>query len=348
MYVVGSGIALLVVCAIFSLSAIAQTTEEFIEALSPESPQSEVRTRGLGGVQAKPSARQKAMHLKFDLNSADLTVSAKETLDQLGRALQAEELRKYAYRLEGHTCDRGSYALNNDLSKRRALAAQQYLVHKFRLPVEQLEVVWFGESQPAVPNNDESARRQNRRVMIVNTMKPLDLVAKVSSQVLQIRRLRDGQESLIADGEVMTASDRYALEFKTAKDRYVYIYQPDSLGKLTPIFPNVQLSSLNNPLQPNAFYRVPGPDQWFFLDENKGAEEILMMTCDRALNDPRATAKVMAGNMLASNVRGLGGIHRKKPKKAEAAATKKASSDEVVENAPEPEVSLIRRCFIHE
>jgi outer membrane protein OmpA-like peptidoglycan-associated protein len=49
------------------------------------------------------------------------------------------------------------------LSERRARAVQKYLVQK-GIADSRIEVKFFGESRPAVPNTNRETRRQNRRV----------------------------------------------------------------------------------------------------------------------------------------------------------------------------------------
>ncbi len=331
-------------------SAAATTTEEFIKALTPDESQPMMLTRGIGGIKNLPNQPQVAMYLQFDLDSAVLTAGAKETLNHLAEALQTDTLRQFIYRLEGHTCDRGTEAYNEALSERRARAVQHYLIETFTITEKQLEVAWFGESRPAVANTDEAAREQNRRVMIVNTMVPGKSLTIAETSRLQIRAVKEGREMLLEDGGTLSENDSYAVEFSTSDHRYVYLYQRDSAGKLTPIYPNPDVSELDNPLQQNTVYRMPGADAWFFLDEQKGEEEILMITSPQAIEDPVTIAVEVSAKALLASTRGLGGIHRPPPPAPPAA-----------ENAPQPEESpaeepaavetdfvVFRSFFIHE
>lgn len=355
-----SGMALWILAALFQIPAASQTVEEFEEALTPQFSDNAPPTRGLGGVQPKNSAPQKAMHLTFQLDSATLTESAKNVLDQLGQALQKEKLQGYVFRLEGHTCDLGSDSHNMVLSKERTFSVQRYLIENFDLSRNQLQVTWLGESQPVGPNTDEASREKNRRVVIINTLESLTQAESAKGSALQIRRLKDGQESLIADGERMNQNDSYAVEFKTASERYVYIYQKDGEGKLTPIFPNTQVMAMTNPLQSNAYYRMPGPDKWFFLDENKGTEEIFMIASENPLQDPvTAIRNIVTDKTYASNTRGLGGIHRKEAPVVPSKPTESAVYSKVMAGAQSahknisnsggnPEMRVVRRYFVHE
>lgn len=65
--------------------------------------------------------------------------------------------------ITGHTCDIGEENYNLGLSERRAKAVQKYLVDK-GIDQGRIDVKFFGESQPTVPNNSMENRRKNRRV----------------------------------------------------------------------------------------------------------------------------------------------------------------------------------------
>jgi outer membrane protein OmpA-like peptidoglycan-associated protein len=313
----------------------AQSVDEFAEALTPKS--STQKKRGVGGV----TPPQAALYLRFGLDSATLTPQAQATLQNLGRALAKETLRQYVYGLEGHTCDRGGNALNMDLSKRRAQAVKQYLVRTFNLSANQFRVAWFGATQPLGANTDEAARSKNRRVIIKNTLRNLGKAAPGKSAVLQIKRLRNGMEEPVKDGEIIRQDDQYAVEFQAGDDRYVYIFQVDATGKLTPIFPNSQIPSKTNPVTPGAFYRIPESGEWFFLDENKGREQIFLLAQKVPLSDPIAMAKdVITGNLSGSQNRGLGGIRKKQPAAAIQKSTPVVSS--------RSQIFVLKRYFIHQ
>lgn len=71
----------------------------------------------------------------------------------------------YHYRIEGHTDDRGSAALNNDLSQRRAKSVVAWLV-KHGMDRKRLEAAGFGAARPVASNDTEDDRQKNRRVEI--------------------------------------------------------------------------------------------------------------------------------------------------------------------------------------
>jgi outer membrane protein OmpA-like peptidoglycan-associated protein len=66
-------------------------------------------------------------------------------------------------RIEGHTDDVGRDKKNLELSKRRARSVARWLV-EHGITAERLEAWGCGESRPLRPNDDDTARQQNRRV----------------------------------------------------------------------------------------------------------------------------------------------------------------------------------------
>ena len=151
------------------------TQEEFTRALSPAKPEegAGIRFRGIRPVapdagkdadkQARPAV---SMQLTFAFNSDKLSEQAKNTLDNLGKALQGEELKADIFRIEGHTDSKGSRAYNQRLSERRAQSVTRYLVERFSIESKRLQSVGRGEDALLHPNDPENP--ENRRVQIVN------------------------------------------------------------------------------------------------------------------------------------------------------------------------------------
>jgi hypothetical protein len=77
----------------------------------------------------------------------------------------------------------------------------------------------------------------------------------------------------VADGDVLTQEDYYKIIVQSNTLCYFYIIQLDSTGKIDSIFPS-QFSTLNNPVEPNIRYEIPGGNNWLFLDTNIGVETI--------------------------------------------------------------------------
>ena len=109
-----------------------------------------------------------SLTVEFATGSADLTPQARQTLDQLGRALTSADLAKFRFRIEGHTDTVGSPGYNKALSQRRADAVAAYLEQNFGVVPGRLEAVGFGEQGLLVPTPPQTANAQNRRVKVVN------------------------------------------------------------------------------------------------------------------------------------------------------------------------------------
>jgi outer membrane protein OmpA-like peptidoglycan-associated protein len=121
---------------------------------------------------AVPEAPAKApsanLQVQFASNSADLTPSARATLDELGRALSSADLAGYHFRIEGHTDTVGSPELNKSLSERRAEAVVNYLAQTYHVDPARLQAVGMGSDDLAVPTGPQVPEPRNRRVQVVN------------------------------------------------------------------------------------------------------------------------------------------------------------------------------------
>ena len=265
-----------------------------------------------------------AMRLEFDLNSANLTRSDTEVLDNLGKSLERTTLRGYIYELEGHTCDLGTEEHNLELSRERALKVRDYLVKNFKIHEQQLKVTWFGESRPAVLNNDEVGRSQNRRVVVVNTLEIFELpIVDNEAIVMEVKYSQNGNERNLTDGEILQSNQQYVVKFKTNEDLYVYLYQIDSTGEPIILFPNRDFGSGTNPVVSGTAQRVPELGKWFYLDKVVGEEQIILAASKESIEDPisefKKASKGMSGNLLLSQTesvypktRGLGGMTKQK------------------------------------
>ena len=85
-------------------------------------------------------------------------------LDNVSDVLSKESNLKI--KIVGHTCDLGTDDYNMELSKKRALAADKYLLSK-KVDKNKINVEWKGEKSPIVKNDSESNRSKNRRIEIV-------------------------------------------------------------------------------------------------------------------------------------------------------------------------------------
>lgn len=101
----------------------------------------------------------------FDTDSALLTVASQEVLDDVAASLRALPTVD-RIQVQGYADRRGTDAYNYDLSRDRANAVRDYLVHAGVDP-ERLEVLGAGEQAENVPSDAVLAMRENRRVEFV-------------------------------------------------------------------------------------------------------------------------------------------------------------------------------------
>jgi len=120
------------------------------------------RTRGLN---VRPSIPIK---IHFASNSATISPTSYEQIEEIARALNSPELSKCRVRIEGHTDNVGNAEYNLQLSERRAESVKKYLVEHFGIDPARLETVGYGESRPIASNDTSWGRAQNRRVELVN------------------------------------------------------------------------------------------------------------------------------------------------------------------------------------
>jgi len=134
--------------------ARAEARAELLNRLSAVLPTRETE-RGLvseiGGVQ-------------FATGTANLNVPARESLARFsGIVASYPELQ---FRIEGHTDDVGSDAMNEQLSLRRAISVRDYLIG-LGVAATSIGVEGYGERRPVADNVTVDGRARNRRVEIV-------------------------------------------------------------------------------------------------------------------------------------------------------------------------------------
>lgn len=98
----------------------------------------------------------------FEFDSASLRPEAQQSLQQAAQTLNRHN-ELVLIEVGGHTCDLGSAAYNENLSRERAEAVYDYLVDS-GVAAARLEVRAYGETSPRVPNSTQANREQNRRV----------------------------------------------------------------------------------------------------------------------------------------------------------------------------------------
>ncbi|RMF13862.1 MAG: OmpA family protein [Candidatus Dadabacteria bacterium] len=102
--------------------------------------------------------------VQFRTDSAEIDPESARLLDRLADKLhQLPETLRIVVR--GHTDDRGSTAMNLELSRARAEAVAQALIARGIDP-DRIRVEAYGDTEPLVPRSDPKSRSLNRRVEI--------------------------------------------------------------------------------------------------------------------------------------------------------------------------------------
>ena len=99
--------------------------------------------------------------VSFDSGRADIKPQMRPVLDEIGRNLDPN----VRVTIVGHTDSTGSDAINDPLSRERALAVRDYLSARGVAP-SRLSVAGRGSHEPVASNDSESGRAANRRVEI--------------------------------------------------------------------------------------------------------------------------------------------------------------------------------------
>ena len=94
---------------------------------------------------------------------ATIKEESKPSLDKLAEVLAKKP--EWGLQIAGHTDSDGSSRANLLLSKRRSEAVRDYLMKKASITDQtRFKVLYFGESQPLVPNTSPENKQKNRRV----------------------------------------------------------------------------------------------------------------------------------------------------------------------------------------
>jgi peptidoglycan-associated lipoprotein len=101
----------------------------------------------------------------FAFAQSELPAEARIRLDKMIHDL-IDDPQNVFIEIEGHTDSVGSPAANARVGLARAKAVQRYLYEVHQIPLHKMNIISFGEEKPAVSNQTESGRAQNRRVVI--------------------------------------------------------------------------------------------------------------------------------------------------------------------------------------
>jgi outer membrane protein OmpA-like peptidoglycan-associated protein len=105
----------------------------------------------------------------FEFNSADLTLPARQTLNEVAASLAKQPELKVE--IQGYTDSTGSAEYNLRLSQKRAESVRSYLISK-GVNAASLTAKGFGKASPIATNATTEGRAQNRRVAFQVTSAP--------------------------------------------------------------------------------------------------------------------------------------------------------------------------------
>ena len=103
--------------------------------------------------------------IQFDKGDPIITTEMYERLHYVARFIRA--FPQFPLLLEGHTDSQGKAAENVKLAEERAEGVRLFLNEVYRLPMQQMLAVGFGEERPVATNEHEAGRYRNRGVDIV-------------------------------------------------------------------------------------------------------------------------------------------------------------------------------------
>jgi peptidoglycan-associated lipoprotein len=162
--------------ALFSLAACSSTGEEAdTEAVAETESGIDATTRRTQELAAEAAARAAAAEARiaaaalntnvfyFDFDVSEFRPADRDVLTFHARDLAANSNKRI--RLEGHADERGTREYNLALGERRAEGIQNYLIVN-GASRSQIEIVSYGEEQPADRGSNDRAYQQNRRVQI--------------------------------------------------------------------------------------------------------------------------------------------------------------------------------------
>jgi len=96
----------------------------------------------------------------FELNSSDLNADSKQAIDENIEILQKEQ--DVHIEIQGHADERGTTQYNITLGEKRAEKVSQY-IRAQGIGDSRIQVISFGEEQPALEGAGESIWSKNRR-----------------------------------------------------------------------------------------------------------------------------------------------------------------------------------------
>lgn len=104
--------------------------------------------------------------VKFRLNKYDLDKSSKAALDEFANKVKAINEPVFI-EIQGHTDDTGGAKYNDQLGQLRAESVRRYLSREYKLPLNRMSTISYGDTLPVASNKTRKGRAENRRVVLV-------------------------------------------------------------------------------------------------------------------------------------------------------------------------------------
>ncbi len=142
------------------------SVQDMVDALKPKPDLGRARSLVPGQPAPPPVPSQLQLMVQFEFNSAKVSTTSADLLKKLASAMNAPELARSRFLIEGHTDAVGTAAYNQDLSERRAAAVKQILIGQGAVDTARLLTVGRGSTQ-LVDTADPKAAA-NRRVRVVS------------------------------------------------------------------------------------------------------------------------------------------------------------------------------------
>ena len=159
---------LAIVAATFLLAACETASQVSGDSASTSASNTASASSASSSASAGKSSAEKLAQVgdtvNFDFDSAELTVSARSTLNRQSAFLSVNPDLMIV--IEGHADERGTREYNLALGERRATAVRDYLVAK-GINSARVRTVSYGKERPAVSGSDEASWAKNRRASTV-------------------------------------------------------------------------------------------------------------------------------------------------------------------------------------
>lgn len=108
-----------------------------------------------------------------------------------------------------------------------------------------------------------------------------------------VEAIQDGA-TLHDGGRDPTQGDRLKVHFATSETAFVYVIGIDATGYVVSIFPDPE-EAYRNPVSANTSYELPGGNDWWGLDDQKGVEHIYFVASASSRPDIEQALRVLAG-----------------------------------------------------